>query len=593
MRNRFGKMIYRKGGKSYVQLSVQLGAVLVVLVSLLLLGFFFMLDYNMKNAADLAKEMQTDLMNSKQQLAKIIVEQYNDLTFSLAADTEFRKLIRGDSQPSSQERVNPKILQILQNYLDMNGDVTNICYVTESGLRFNVNRAEKIGMGFGYPISPESETLLAYITDYCGANAGMHYFSDPDTQEFFGPVFHQGIALYDFYTRKPYGTLLITYVQNTLRQAILNNGENASKIMLVIDDDRIMIGGDQALIGVLMQEAFDRDKAGYSITEKSIDNHGLKLVSMLDLNPYMTQISKYRKAFVFSALGMSILYLLCSYLLMKRANQSINLLMHGFNQMKSGIGKPKIRAASRDEFGYLIEEFNSLSESLAKMALSVKQSNEEKLRVMNMQHRTLLHSLQSQINFHFLANTINMISATAIANNDYQVPRLLKALSNTMRYTFEHSDQPTTVQKECDWLNDYLMLQKERTGNLFSFAIHPQQEVLADKMYKLLIQPFVENSINHGFNKRNYNGLIEVFIRRFHEDGLVISIRDNGSGIEAEKAKQIHALFATGKQCDNIGVGINNVVTRIHLHYPQAKLLLRTGPGGTKIDLFLPKCNHS
>ena len=137
---------------------------------------------------------------------------------------------------------------------------------------------------------------------------------------------------------------------------------------------------------------------------------------------------------------------------------------------KSGNSRP-LKIVSNDEFGYLIDEFNDLSQRLKAMADAVQKSNDDKLQAIELQHKTMMKVLHRQINFHFLANMINSISAVAIANNDYRVPQLLKALTNTLRYTFENDDALTTVKREVNWLQDYLTLQQERHGKLFSSSI--------------------------------------------------------------------------------------------------------------------------
>lgn len=585
----------KKGKQRYIQLVAQLGTILLVMVGVLLLGFCFMLEYNMENNITMIREMQMDMLNGKQQLADILLRQYSHSVLTLAVDNEFRMLVAEDADIDAREAASMDILRLLRRYLDTYGDAVNICYVSRNGRRHNSNRPDKGDRGFGYRNDAVGEQLLEKIVATCAQTPGIHYFADNRKQEYLGMGFHEAFRVQDLYTHEYYGTLIVTFSQDALKQTMtsaLQDGQNSVEMVLVTRQGELLVGKDEEKIGTLFQAEAITNDADLSVAFKNIGKNGLQIYSILDLRPYTQRFRDIQWMFAMAAILVAGLYLAASYVLMNRSNRSLKELMQGINQMKEGGKSITLKVSSNDEFGYLIDEFNSLSQRLRKMARSVQRSNDAKLRAVELHHRTIIKTLQGQINFHFLANTINSISSVAIANNDYRVPRLLKALSNTLRYTFESESEQTTIRNEVSWLQDYLMLSQERNGKQFSFSILVDENVQEDIVPKLLIQPFVENSIAHGFAGRTYGGILKIRIRRFRRDSIAISISDNGRGIPAEKAEEIKKMFRYGEDCESIGVGLNNVVKRIFLYYQGAHLYLRTSPSGTQIDLVLPKWNR-
>lgn len=585
-----GGAIMRKGKKGYIQLVVQIGTVLLVMLGILLLGFCLMLQYSMEGAVTLAKEMQTDLLDRQRQLVDITLRQYVNSALNFAVDAEFRHLVEEDAKAAPSEASNIDILRLMNRYLENSADVVNICYVSQNGRRHNCNRPDKGDVGFGNRVGETNQRMLKRIVNTCAEESGIHYFADGYEQKYLGNVFHQAFRVQNLYTQEVYGTLILTYAQSTLLQTMtdtLQTEQRLMEMMLATDDDELMICKDKKKIGSFFQADVEYYQDEISVQHSEVGNTGLRLYSVLDLGPYVRRFRRLQASFTTGAVAIAVIYLIVAYRLMKLANSSLKTLMSGFSQMKKSGNSRPLKIVSNDEFGYLIDEFNDLSQRLKAMADAVQKSNDDKLQAIELQHKTMMKVLHGQINFHFLANMINSISAVAIANNDYRVPQLLKALTNTLRYTFENDDALTTVKREVNWLQDYLTLQQERHGKLFSSSIKVDECVLDDQLPKLLIQPFVENSIEHGFVNRSYGGLVEIRIRRFRENGLAISIKDNGQGIDASKAEEIQRLFR-GEDCTSASIGISNAVKRIRLYcHEKAHLILRTGSQGTRIDIIL------
>jgi len=146
------------------------------------------------------------------------------------------------------------------------------------------------------------------------------------------------------------------------------------------------------------------------------------------------------------------------------------------------------------------------------------------------QRRAEIAALEAQINPHFLYNTLDTINWIAIDNDEYEISNAITSLAAILRYGIDNSNADVRVSREAEWLKQYLFLQQIRLKNTFQCEIHVSQEVMDWKIHKLLFQPFVENSLYHGFQVEK-----DVYILRVEiEPGvLMLNMRDNRGGSRA------------------------------------------------------------
>jgi two-component system LytT family sensor kinase len=206
--------------------------------------------------------------------------------------------------------------------------------------------------------------------------------------------------------------------------------------------------------------------------------------------------------------------------------------------------------------------------------------NESKLEE---QHRLLmqarLEALASQINPHFLFNTLNSIS-TLIRLNPEQARTMVTQLARIMRRRLRNQEHFTPLREELDFIEDYLAIELVRFGD--KLKVLRYIDPLASDMLvpSMLLQPLVENSIKHGISGKIEGGVITLRARRT-EDRLVIEVEDDGVGIPESELSNIL----------NKGVGVTNVKERLKVLYNQDyRMLIDSQPGrGTRIEIELPE----
>ncbi|MDO5422708.1 MAG: histidine kinase [Eubacteriales bacterium] len=222
---------------------------------------------------------------------------------------------------------------------------------------------------------------------------------------------------------------------------------------------------------------------------------------------------------------------------------------------------------SYEETKYLYTEFTHMRARLDTMI-----QNEIALRTLHT--RELLHSLQGQINPHFLYNTLNMIGVMGSESGNDQVYDACLKLSGILRYSIaDKNNGLSTIRDELENTRQYLELMKLRFEDRIQWELTCAEEIQEQPILRLVVQPFVENIFEHAFDAAHIR--MEIRIRGYEEEGRwVISIEDNGAGISPEAlARLLEELQRnyenarkTGSRKQD-GIGIENTILRLLLYY--------------------------
>lgn len=245
---------------------------------------------------------------------------------------------------------------------------------------------------------------------------------------------------------------------------------------------------------------------------------------------------------------------------------------------KAGKGDLTIRVsadhARPTEIEVIAEEFNSMMD---KLKISVeKQKNAE------------IAALEAQINPHFLYNTLDTINWMAIDKDEYEISNMIGTLAYILRYGISDSNGVVKIKDEVEWLKQYVFLQQTKLKNSFDCHINVEPEIMGLSIHKLLLQPFIENAILHGFEGVDRTYKLRMDMER-DGDWIAIRIQDNGCGMSAEMVEEMNAgIFRKTNNKNHIGM--ENAITRIHMYYGErAKVRIESRLGkGTEVQLLIP-----
>ncbi|MFB1049860.1 sensor histidine kinase [Paraliobacillus sp. JSM ZJ581] len=221
---------------------------------------------------------------------------------------------------------------------------------------------------------------------------------------------------------------------------------------------------------------------------------------------------------------------------------------------------------SDNEIGDLITSYNDLNQRIATLMDEVKKNESIK--------RTLdLQALQSQINPHFLYNTLASVHWIALSTKSHDIVKVVSHLSEFLRFSLNKGNEYCTVEQEVGNLIHYLEILKVRYPDSFELNLAIPDELKQHVMLKLVLQPLIENSINHGFfSIDDHYGILDVIATE--RDGcMFFEVRDNGIGIPEEKVKELNDQFVNDQHTEVVvgkNYGLRNVNLRLMLHFGES-----------------------
>lgn len=227
-----------------------------------------------------------------------------------------------------------------------------------------------------------------------------------------------------------------------------------------------------------------------------------------------------------------------------------------------------------------------------KAELEMKLRNEEMnlLKYQNALKQSKLKVLQSQINPHFLFNTLNCINQTAIRENALQTESLITSVSGILRYSLRMMDRNASMEEEVTVVKQYMFIQQLRFEDRIKFNLHIKGDLSKVLVPGMTLQPFVENAFIHGIEPKEEGGVINIDILE-QGDVCTVLIEDTGCGIDEETLNKIISGDAELEHTGHTtGMGIRSVVQRLELIYGQKNIFRIESKKdfGTKVYLKIP-----
>ena len=257
--------------------------------------------------------------------------------------------------------------------------------------------------------------------------------------------------------------------------------------------------------------------------------------------------------------------------------------------------QPDLQYRQTDEIGQMAASFNEMKhqitktihalESEAQMEKDLRRHEAEEARLSQLVEHSRFAQLQSQINPHFLFNTLQNIANMAELEQATVSEDMILRLSKFFRYTLENDEAIVTLARELDLLRDYISLQELRFGERMGFEMDCEPACDGFQVPKFILQPLVENAIVHGMRQRSTGGRIRVTSRRT-ATGCSVTITDNGCGFDAHSVRN-HA------RAGRTSIGLDNIAARIHMMGGMLRVF--SCPGlGTTARIRIPKgeTNH-
>ena len=257
------------------------------------------------------------------------------------------------------------------------------------------------------------------------------------------------------------------------------------------------------------------------------------------------------------ALVLFILTIINSYI-SSRITDPIKELEKSVNQIEEGNLETEVYTGGSYEIQHLGKSIQNMARQIKRLMDDIVAEHESK-------RKSEFDTLQSQINPHFLYNTLDIIVWMIENEKQSEAVKAVTALARFFRISLSKGKSIIPVRDELEHVRNYLMIQHMRYKNKFSYSIEAEDEVLGLASLKLILQPMVENAIYHGMDGMYEDGEIEIRIYEKNGD-IKIDVSDNGPGMTQEKIDYImHNKVVSSKR--GSGIGVCNVNERIQLIY--------------------------
>lgn len=280
------------------------------------------------------------------------------------------------------------------------------------------------------------------------------------------------------------------------------------------------------------------------------------------------------------------IFLIISILLSTLLSNSILIrlsnIIHQMKNVRNGPPARIVATPGEDEIGDLVETYNYMSDEINQL-MDIQAATAEELRFSEFQ------ALQSQINPHFLYNTLDMINWQAKTGHPDEVSAAVVLLSKFYKLTLNKGLSVVTIKDELEHADLYMKLQNMRFRDRIRFIIDVPDEMLQYQIPKLIFQPLVENALLHGIlEKKSREGTI-IIMGWAEKDELVFILSDDGVGITKEKL----AILLTGDGASRTGsnIGVYNTHRRLQLFYGENYGLTYRSVANqeTEVEIRIPK----
>lgn len=289
-----------------------------------------------------------------------------------------------------------------------------------------------------------------------------------------------------------------------------------------------------------------------------------------------------RNATLAATLATVALALLISTLVSFALTKPLRKMMQLMRTVQDGDFKATFQVRYGDEIGQLGRQFN-------RMVARIEELIQDIFRSESRRREAEMHALQSQINPHFMYNTLETIRMAAELNDDVDAAEMIQLLGKQLRYSISNVNEEVTLERELVHVSHYVQLLNRRYPNRFRLQTHIPSELLAYPMAKLLLQPLVENATLHGLDDDKPSMLLQIEARQT-DRYVEIKVMDDGLGMEPDTLERLRAKLKRGVPDPEEGIGLINVNERVKLHGgPACGVEIESMPGlFTAVTIRLP-----
>lgn len=578
---------------------------MVVLNIVMLVPFVAISSVCYRNSEDMLKSKS---IQYSQDILKIIdlrvgdyISNLDSLSGDLVDDPTISAYIRNDRHKTDPVEIyhdEEYVKEILKDDINLKGDVQSIsifvdgklnCYADDTSERESIEDIMPMG-------GPLYKKLLNLA--YKGDGAPVWYLDGTGGKV--KDIFYAR-AVVDPNNYKNCG-MLVLLVKTDWFDTVFNGlvNEDMKKTAVISQDKQVVLSksgaenyplSDEIFRGMNYDQGWIVDDAQNTlISYVTVKGTDWKIASYIPLSVLYSDVEFLKQKIIISLFCAVAFLLIISFYISFDFVSSINKLVDGMKRLQKGDVGAEVALRRKDELGFMGSTFNTMVKEITTLQKWV-------LREQLTRKDAQIKALQSQINPHFLFNTLESINWMAQLNDVPEISETVTALASLMEASIARGDRCITLAEEIQYIDNYILILKKRFGPRLELVKSVDEGVLPVKVPRLLIQPLIENAANHGVANIRGKGIVRLTAER-DGDNVLIIVEDNGAGIDEDELEILNGRLSMGdeeyfRRQENRaerGIGLENVNRRIKLFYgPQYGIKIESREGSyTKIIVNIP-----
>ncbi len=575
--NRFGSRIF----------FASLALLSMLLVSILIFVFYpsseLIIQQEIKGSRVVISEVKDSLDTTIENAKKLsLMIYYNPVTFAVIKDVD------SDDQlittRNNERRIVDDFLFSIINFYDnillvtlKTTEFTHYAYRPVSSLRYSIEERlinnsmilSKIRNADGRAVVIDQYDMPEFKTDKIIISIGRQIKNTDNSQEI--------------------GTILIDIdIENVFDSFLKNKGKGD---FLIINKDNKPIISTRELdddffrvISSTSDESHSAEYKGddYVVIKESFLQTDWEMIFFVNRDDVLSPYYKIRNDTIMTFVILFALITIISITYSKKLTSRFDNLLNGMREFEKGNLDVILSDRSNDELAQAVEGFNDMSNEIRtlirKVYLTQIKQKDAEIEVRN-----------SQINPHFIYNSLESIQMFAVINDQKEIARMVASLGRLLQTGLRQKEGLIEVGEEFEFIEMYLNMQKIRYHEKLDYKITASRNVIHKKILKFIIQPLVENSVVHGLENKTGAGMINVDAK-IVSNMIILSVKDNGAGMNAKDLQKLREHISREDVSAGSSIGVRNVSERIKLYYGnESRFYIHSSENkGTKITIKVP-----
>jgi len=542
----------------------------VLIVSALLVFLFISINYTqdriLKNSISYTTQI-IDLINHD---IDSYIDYMENISLLVSNNNDVQQYLFGETtSPSQQNTIFERIQAQFKTVIESRSDISNIVVLSSQGKSIVNTGKDELNE---YVSLYDLKWVMEAIKKEDGTSLSSSHVQNMIKNNYQWVV-TLSRAIRNPYTNERAGLFFIDLNYDIISDLCENNSMGDMGYIYILDQDGSIIyhPQQQLLYSGLKEERIEEvlnTKSRYFVTNEGDDsrlytiskseNTGWTVVGVAYTAELMKGKEETQLIYLVTAGILLMVAVILATFMSSTITKPIKVLKDSMKEVEKGNFKnASIALHSNNEIGSLSNSFNVMTQEIQNLM-------EQNIHEQKQKRKSELKALQSQINPHFLYNTLDSIIWMAEGGRTNEVVLMTSSLAKLMRQSFINQEETVSIDKEIEYVRSYLTIQKMRYKDKLEFEIAIDPCIKQDEVVKLVLQPIVENAIYHGIKYKDEIGLIRI--EGFEQNGkIIITIKDNGAGMDEQTLQ--HILEENKENYNSNGVGVYNVHMRLQLYY--------------------------